>query len=290
MSVAKFVFQGVDYLRLTAKDHRPFGDWHGLILPELLEEERAGRRRHDRWILGYWGQVGEHCFVGKNEGGCMVQVSSSLADSLFRPLSRAGGRCSRVDIQITATPPEGPDEYLHEAFEALRASEKLRGRPQIVQMVDTNYGAKMVTVGSRQSQVYGRIYDKGKESKQKEWEGMVRHELEVKEETARDLHAWLVEDALRVHTIKAIVGNYFEKRGCPMFWDEYEEKQMPPGVKRTRTDDTKLAWLATQVSPTLKRLLENGKSLEAARALLTGCDDSDIIEAVAYALARSVGS
>lgn len=287
---AKFVFQGVDYVRLTQGDHRPFGDWEGLLLPEMMEEERAGRRSHFRWLLGYYGRVGEHCFVGRNDTGCMVQVSSALADKLFRPLSHAGGRCSRIDIQVTSQPPEGQDSYLHAAYTMLSLSEKRKGRPQTVQMIDTNYGAKMVTVGSRQSDVYARIYDKHKESKDDNWAGHVRHELEIKNQTARDMHFWLMEDLTRVHTIKSVVGSYFQKRGCPMFWDEYETREMPALKKRNKSDDTKLAWLAVQVAPTLKTLLENGKALEAAHALLTWCPNDVMIGELALLLGQSVHS
>ena len=274
----KYVYQGVDYLRLTAPDHAPYADWFGLLLPEFIEEQNKGRREHSRWILNYYGKVGEHCFIGKSDAGSMVQVSSALADTLFRPLSRAGGRCSRIDIQVTATPPEGPDEYIHSAYDALKSHQRARGRPQAIEIRDTNEGAKMVTVGSRQSEIYGRVYDKGRESKQEAYAGMVRFELECKEETARGLHSWLLEDITRVHTIKAVVANYFEKRGCSMFFDEWETKEAPVGVKRTRTDETKEAWLSTQVAPTFLALCNKGKVLEALRAILTGASQQNILD------------
>jgi DNA relaxase NicK len=278
MAAAKYVFQGADYLRLTAKDHAPYGDWAGLLVPEFLEEERSGRRQHDRWILNYYGRVGEHCFVGRSDAGSMVQVSGSLADTLFRPLSHAGGRCSRVDIQVTATPPEGPDEYLRSAYDNMSIHERSRGRPALLEIRDTNNGAKMVTVGSRTSEIYARIYDKGKESKDKNWQGMVRHELEVKGQAARDLHTWLMDDILRVHTISAIVGNYFKQRGCPMFWEEYEKRSVPDVQRRTKNDATKIAWLATQVAPTFQDLVKKGKTAEALRALLTNATAETILE------------
>jgi DNA relaxase NicK len=147
----------------------------------------------------------------------------------------------------------------------------------------------MVTVGSRQSQLYGRIYDKGKESKQPEWEGYIRHELEVKEEQARDLHFWLMEEITREHMIKAIVGNYFEKRGCPMYWEDFETRETPAVEKRTRTDETKLSWLATQVAPTVRDLIDHGKGAEALTALLYCVASDDTAEEVLRQAIKNLG-
>jgi len=287
--MAKFVFQGVDYLRLTSNDHGPVEGWMDVAEHEYMAEDRAGRRAHYRWILNYYGRVGEHIFVGKNEEGAMVQVSGSLANDLFRPLSRQGGRCSRIDLQITSQPPNGPSDYLHDAFDIMATAPHLRGKPSLVQINDTNYGAKMVTVGSRQSQLYGRIYDKGKESKLEEWQGYVRHELEVKEEQARDLHFWLMEEITREHMIKAVVGNYFEKRGCPMYWQDFDTRETPVIEKRTKTDATKLAWLSTQVAPTVRDLIDHGRGVEALTALLQCIASDDTVEELLRQMILSLG-
>ena len=52
------------------------------------------------------------------------------------------------------------------------------------------------------------------------------------------------------------------------FWDTFEADEKPPPAKRTRTDETKMAWLATQVRPTLQKLKESGKLKQALAVLL----------------------
>lgn len=278
-------YAGADYIRLTHADERLYGEWRDIMLAEYTEEEHQGRKPHWRWIMGYYGQVGEHCFVGKGEQGAMVQASGSLANHLFYPLSRTGGRASRIDLQMTVVPPTDPNDYLNSAYIYACAKEHTRGRPSMVQFNDTNYGARMVSIGSRQSEVYGRIYDKGKESKEPLYSGMVRLEIEVKGKQAPDLQRFLMEDRMLTFHAKHITQQWFKQRGVPMFWEDDTPGEMPPAVRRTKTDETKLAWLSTQVAPTLKKLCENGKALECAAALLTGCEDDDIMWALAKCLA-----
>jgi DNA relaxase NicK len=286
MRTAKQIFAGVDYLRLTAQDHAPFSNWHGLLLSEMLAEERAGRKRHNRWLLGYYGTVGQHFFIGKSEAGCMVQVSGAMADTLFRPLSHAGGRASRVDLQVSRFVEESPDEYLHRAFVYAEAHVKKVGSPPTVLLTDSNSGARMLTIGSRTSELYGRVYDKGQESKQDSWMGYIRWEVEVKGKQAADLHRWLLGDVTRVHTVLPVVRNFFSSRGVPVDWDGWTDVAIPPPARRTRTDETKCAWLSTQVAPTIRELVAKGKALDVARALLQTTAEDATIEALALALAQ----
>jgi hypothetical protein len=270
-------YQGIDYLRLTAGDHKPYEAWSDALSSEFVAEDNAGRKPHYRWILSYYGRVGEHCFVGKGEQGSMVQVSGRLADVMFSEVSKAGGRCSRIDCQVTATAIPNQDEHLKSAYEEAKGREKGRGKPAQIELRDTAEGAKMLTIGSRQSQVYARVYDKHRESKDNHYAGMLRWELECKEETARDLHHWFMDDINRQYTVESIVGDWFTKRGITLFWDELEMTELPKDVKRTRTDDTRLAWITNQVRPTIKELLIRGKEMELAKAM---SDDNASIEAV----------
>lgn len=279
------VYTGCDYLRLTAPDHSPSAEWEDILASEFTAEENAGRRPHYRWILGYYGRVGEHCFVGKSEQGAMVQVSGRLADVMYYPISHVGGRASRIDLQVTATPEDTVDAYLHEAYVGAACAEKGRGKPPVVELRDTNYGAKMVTIGSRQSEVFGRIYDKHKESKDDFFKGMVRLEIEVKGQEARDLHGFLQQDKMMQFHATNIVAGWYRKRGVRVFWEEDKAEPLPERQKRNKSDATKLAWIQTQVRPTLGKLLENGKEKELAAALLP--DDADNITIATLALMLS---
>ena len=263
----KLAYTGVDYIRLTSLDHLPFPAWNAILLPELLAEEKAGRRPHNRWIMGYYGRVGEHCFLGKNDTGCMVHLSGALAWSRWYDVGNHSDRCTRLDLQVTYPVDDSPGLYVRTMYEVGQLHKVTNGRPPDLQLVDTPTGAKMLTVGSRQSQVYGRMYDKARESGLPEYANCVRWEIECKAETANDLNGYMRIHRSEAATTRAIVREFWERRGMAPFWETYESMEGKPPAKRSRTDETKLAWMATQVRPVLQTLTEHGKLDLAIRAL-----------------------
>ena|SRR5215472_826363 len=265
--VTKSVFTGVDYVRLTADQHDVLGRWEDIVLPEYVAEERAGRKPHMRWILGYYGRVGEHCFVGARDDGCMIQLSGALAWHRWYDASNHSGKCTRMDLQVTRPVNDEPGLYIRTMYEIGKAAAKRPGRPQELTLTDTPSGAKMLTVGSRQSMLYGRMYDKGRESGLDEYQGCVRWEVEVKGQSAIDLCAWMRQNKSEPYVCQSMVRNFYEERGMPPTWEDLLQEDVPPPVKRTRTDQTKIAWLAAQVAPTLQTLKEHGRLPDAIRAL-----------------------
>ena len=267
MPQAKQVYTGVDYIRLTATDHKPYGAWSDLVLPEALREERAGRKAHNRWILGYYGAVHEHCFLGQNENGCMLQLSGAMAWDRWYDAGNHSERCTRIDLQVTYPLDGEPGEYIREMYACGQLHGPTGHRRPDLQLVDTPEGAKMLTVGSRTSQLYGRMYDKFRESRMPEYKSCVRWEVECKAETAKDLNGYLRDHRGEAGTTRAIVKQFWEHRGMTPFWETYEGMEGRPPVKRSKTDETKIAWLATQVAPTLQVLTEHGRIEDAIRAL-----------------------
>lgn len=278
--IAKSVFTGVDYLRLTATDHAPFPAWDAILLPEFLAEEQAGKKPIYRWMLGYYGRLGEHCFLGKNDTGCMVQLSGALAWDRWYDAGNHSPRCTRMDLQVTWPVDDEPGLYIRHMYDEGKAFPNVNGRPAALQLTDTPEGAKMLTVGSRQSLLYGRMYDKGRESRMDAYQGCVRWEIEVKAEAARDLNAYMREHKNEAGTTRAIVKEFWQKRGMMPFWDTYEGLEGKPPVKRTRTVETKLAWLKAQVAPTMAFLLKEGKTEEAIRALFLEELDDLTVDAI----------
>lgn len=287
---AKLVYTGVDYIRLTATDHKPFSAWQAILLPEFVKEQDAGRRVHNRWMLGYYGRVGEHCFLGKNEEGCMMQMSSALAWSRWYDAGNHSDRCTRLDLQVTWPTLDDPGEYIREMYEVGKLRPKTEGKQPELQITDTPEGAKMLTSGSRQSEVYGRMYDKWRESKMPEYKQCVRWEIEVKGQAARDLNAYMRVNKSEAGTTRAIVKEFWQKRGMTPFWETFEAMEGIPPMKRSKTDETKIAWLAAQVAPTLTKLREHGRLADSIRALFSQALTDEQVERLLTALYEEVGS
>jgi Replication initiation factor len=288
-SITKSVISGIDYLRLTAIDHKPYNDWFDTLRVEMEQESSAGRREHNRWVLGYYGRVGEHFFIGRSDAGCMVQVSSTLAHNTFVDLSAAGGRCTRVDLQITAPTTDSPDSYLHQAFLETKTRQLGRGVPPEIELRDTHNGAKMLTIGSRTSETYGRIYDKFKESGDERYMNMVRFEVEVKKPQSVDLHRWLCDNGDPGINSQHIVANWFAKRGVKPYWEDYQLMEPLPLTHRTKSDETRLAWIDSQVRPSMVALVKNRKHWQLARVLASKDASEDKVAELASLLLQLVG-
>jgi DNA relaxase NicK len=188
-------------------------------------------------------------------------------------------------------PIEGePGEYIREMYQVAQLAPKREGKQLTLQLTDTPQGAKMLTAGSRQSELYGRMYDKWAESKMPEYKSCVRWEVECKADTARDVNAHLRENRNEAHAVRAMVMDYWSRRGMTPFWETYEAMEMVPPVKRSKTDETKIAWLAAQVHPTLQVLKEHGRLAHAIRALFGQGLTEAQVQGIIDLLSDDVGS
>ncbi len=280
MQIAKSVYTGVDYVRLTANDHKPAGAWRDVVLPEFVAEEKAGRKPHMRWLMGYYGRVGEHCFMGENDTGCMIQLSGALAARRWYDASNHSQKCTRIDIQVTWPCEQMPGDYIREQYEVAQLAPNREGKRAQLQLTDTPEGSKMLAVGSRQSEAYGRMYDKERESGMPEYKSCVRWEVEVKGQQAYDLCGFLRETHNDPWTVKHIVSRWWTVRGMLPYWDHQQGEDMEPPMKRSKTDQTKLAWLSEQVAPTMKLLKAHGKLAEAVRAVFGEALTEEQIEVI----------
>jgi DNA relaxase NicK len=280
----KSIFTGVDYIRLTAGDHKPLQAWEAIVLPELLAEMQAGRKIHARSLFGYTGKMGEHAFVGAGDRGCMIQLSGNMAWSRWADAARHSRKCTRIDLQVTRPVDVEPGEYIREMYAMARMARKREGRQPEPQLVDTPSGAKMLTIGSRQSELYGRMYDKFRESKVESYKGTVRWEIEAKGQTAIDLCAWLLENKAEPYVVRHIVREFWDKRGMTTGWIDSEVDSMSHPTTRTRTDDTKLAWISTQVAPAMRVLFEHGRASDVIRAVWGLELDEEVVDALAALL------
>jgi len=128
--------------------------------------------------------------------------------------------------------------------------------------------------GSRSSDAYGRVYDKGKQTKTAEAGRWFRYEVEYKDNAARQI----VEVANKQDSeqlgawVNTQVYAWFVSRGIkPVFGKltAVKEFRVRAFIRRT-TDDKKVAWLRSQVKPTVEYLFEMGLGERAIDALGLG--------------------
>src|SRR6516162_4751641 len=189
--MAKLDIAGCDYLRMSLPTERPWANWQAIFLAEALGEQQAGRKWTSRWLYGYYGPMLEHMFGGVGAQGTLLQFSGEAADRYFMKAYSGGGHVSRVDWQVTM--PMGPKqwEYIEAAYHESEGKPKTRGKNVEPQMSIRPSGARMATFGSRTSEVYGRIYDKERESGKEVYAGCIRWEVEYHNKRAGDICDYL---------------------------------------------------------------------------------------------------
>lgn len=279
-SIAKKVYTGVDYLRITSPQASTYDHWLRMLKPELEMERALGRREHLRGLLGYYGPVGEHCFVGAGDQGAMVQLSGQCAYDHWYEASSYSMKATRVDVQVTWPVEDEPGLYVREMYQVGQLAPRANGHPAALEINDTPSGAKMLTSGRRASELYGRLYDKERESKLPEYKGCVRWEVEIKGAQAIDILRDLREAPDAPMMCRLIVNQFWKARGMTPFWETFEAMNERPPVKRTKTDETRLAWFINQVRPTVETLREHGRMRSAVHALFDDVLTPEQVQAI----------
>lgn len=268
----KLQVAGCDYFRASACHERLWPEWQAIFLAARLKENLNGRKDETRWLYGYYGIMLEHAFAGVGKQGMLLQFSGETADRYWESAAHDTDHVARMDIQVTL--PMGPKqwEYVEAAYHECAERPKRRGNQLEPEMFLRPSGARGVSFGSRKSAVYGRIYDKERESGKEDYPGCVRWEVEYHNDAAGNVCRYLQERGGDRGVAAELVGRQFEQWGVRRQWEASMAFEAPPMAKGRRTYESREAWLATQVSPTLKYLVENNRSMEAANALLTAFD------------------
>lgn len=200
--------------------------------------------------------------------GYIMIISGSDAERYWDKLSPVDARVTRLDLCV---------DFVHKDVEYLARDifddiekERLKQKPFLSLFIGPE-GGDTLYVGSRHSQQFGRLYDKGVESGTSPPGHYWRAEVEYKKPLAGLMAGELVEEtsANRVRAIADTVINWFCDRGIPVLGDEAGERAIQISVEqRVTTADKKLAWLRTQVGPTVRQLVSLGLGKEVMKSLL----------------------
>lgn len=133
-------------------------------------------------------------------------------------------------------------------------------------------GGETLYIGSRNSEQFGRLYDKGKHTGKADKGLWYRYEVEYKRSMAKAA-ARMIRDRIALdhdigQVLSDLVWNWFNTRDTPPIFNR--KGQVPLEVKAeiiSTSDERKLAWLTSQVSPSVKSLVMSGRGKEVIKAL-----------------------
>lgn len=248
---------GVDYLRVTADSE---AGKKAILLAWAkgrAQMERLGDRVRKGGMQGFTGESCGPLFYGRNDTHFMLQASGGKADELFPTLPWDSLHCTRIDVQITLQY-DAYDPAIAQTIGTRRARGFLdHGRqPKPRQNLHIGYGrGDTLSIGSRSSPRYGRIYDKQQESKDERYARCWRFEVEYKDPVADKVVEFLRNSPSLDRAVAASVAGQMAEWGLAL--DLPVEPVLVAGSvgRREYDSDRAIKWLESQVRPTVERLL-----------------------------------
>lgn len=219
-----------------------------------------------RWN-GYEGHTAGHAAYGTRHDGAYLRLSAGASAVWWRDVFTIAGRAARLDIQVTIDGVRAGRDLAREAKLMADRAPPRRGRPVDWQYTQTRAKGATTYVGSRTSQQFVRLYDKGAEAKIGHLTGLWRYEIETKDERAGAVARALLNQPTGDTVAAGLVYHTFNRRGVrPVFTCPANA----PDVERTHDqsdDERRLKWLREHVRLTVNRLRAVGLEAEVLEAL-----------------------
>jgi hypothetical protein len=262
-------YVGVDWLTATSADDQVGASWLR-IFHQYHKFYNDPWPVNDRWHNGFYGGLSTSGLKWgySDKLGYIMIATSDTANVLFQRVSPKATKVTRLDLCVDIVLPR-PKELANICYEQFGEIAH-RGGLQAAIWENTG-GGKTLYVGKRSSDQMGRLYDKGIESgvaaKGLYW----RWEVEFHKAWAAPISEQLngLSGEEMSSKIKNLLGTWYTDRGIREAKGiaTAPDRVIIAMVRRT-TLDKKIAWLRTQVRPTVRTLLEAGLGRQVAMALL----------------------
>lgn len=251
----KVIAAGVDWLTCTGSTILSREDlWrHGLRL--LHASKREGEKASGWHANGYVGWKGPHFGFGSRGDSVCLQLSSFQAEDEWQHCIGASENVTRLDLAVdTYFNPPLPTLSLKVYRDADHRPPQNGRPPKETLYVDTDGGSTLY-VGARQSENFGRLYDKGAKEKAAPRGTWWRWEAELKGRVAVAVSESLTRSDDHRVAIVGEVAHWFAGRTGHTYTTSHRSGTLV-GPRTATTVDQKLRWLATGVRPTVAALIE----------------------------------
>lgn len=256
----KVLSVGVDYITATAKDRHSRAGLE-VLGQRLLQQEKVAGNETTTFKL--------HELAGVRCGAVeyatsfwwdMIRLSSHLAVDHWATVVQRATNVSRLDLQVTMklTP---VNENFPEAVErAMKRFKRERNTRLEIELRRNDVKGKTLYTGSRKSDRFSRLYDKGRESKLPELAGCWRIEQQIQNKLAWRYATALVKVPRPESHIYLEMERYYRERGAPLLSSSDETPLELTQIPRKCAGDVGrvCAWLKMQVAPAIARGREAG--------------------------------
>lgn len=266
-------YAGVDWLTMTTKEDKVGQEWYDIYLKYKGQRRREGNEEK-QFHNGFYGGVRiASMSVGHSDRiGFIVIIGGGDAERLFKRLRPGKHRVTRLDLAMDFAF-DRPVDLAGETFKKLSKGKANKQRK--FSLYSHSDLGKTLYLGSRTSMQFGRLYDKGIEGNRARagllWRAEVEYKKPMSGSVAKAL--WDVDPNSREMAICDTVGEWFAERKSELFKAEERANAMHVSVEqRVTTADRKLAWLRTQVAPTVQQLISAGYGKTVLNTLLLDVD------------------
>lgn len=269
----KLLEVGIDYITATSRSTAPITGLYAFGTHLIREQVQKGCKLRKTRALGYVGSSAGSCQVGIRHDGCIVRLSSEVAREHWNQTADLSDNVTRLDLQLTELPRDGPSARLRDIWRARGRRVKGMGRPSKFKAIMGEGGIETIMVGSRASERYMRIYDKGKESKMQQYQGALRWELEMKHDLARAFVEYLVRREDQEAQIVAEIAKFARDRANQDVADSdiaefvRDEINSSQSLDQPATVLKSVAFLGVCIKPLILRLWRAGYHQEVLEAI-----------------------
>jgi DNA relaxase NicK len=263
---------GLDWMTATLPAEATVsGPTYAAAMTYLEMQHKAGNTAKEAVILGYKGVICGKCFVGEREDGLLLRSTSGGTTGFYEHCYHPVMHVSRLDLQVTVWMTNLVGHIGRIAREHAAKHRKLHPKEakRKISSVDSEDGGYTLYIGSKSSEHFCRLYDKGAESKEEYYAGAWRYEIELHNDAATDAARYILENGLSLEKVVAsTVRQYYTARGVYVPWSVTNEANALRPKASLETDDSRsLMWLAAQVRPTVARLAARGYTASVLEAL-----------------------
>ncbi len=265
---------GLDWATFSAPadeaKQKRFRDFGHAYMQEFGATRSEGQRANVRDYAGT--RISDTYFVRRPSDGHMLLIASGaeavvLAEEVTK--SDLETHPTRLDIAATARAVEPNPDYpggLRDAILRARASEGKKQR-QIMAVFEHKAGFTGLCIGSRSSEVYGRVYDWHAKHSGRHSFQLWRHEIEYKGGAARRLWQSYRYAQEPKDVCIATVADRLDKWRIPASW--LPDKGRLEIMQERKESDTerRLKYVRSVVAPMLVKLVEEGQT-DAIRDIL----------------------
>jgi DNA relaxase NicK len=265
--VTEIVDAGVDWITATCSDQIHGQNLLTRAAVWMMAEKHSGSEQVPWARYGYQGFQCGAVELGSRDDGVVVRLSGPTAWKHWDTVAQTATHISRLDLQMTVRTSRNGSRQISAHYKAAMRAKAQKKIARAVSLFRSDDGSATLYLGKRTSDMFCRIYEKGKESKLDHYKDAIRYEVELKNEQAhQNAKRMLAHGDQRSFAIAFCAGYLAEARCCPSGLGEVPLSSIRAPTLRGDAQ-TCLEWLRRQVGPSIASMIECGRLNEVAHAL-----------------------